>query len=203
MSGLLIFIEIQESSLDMMSKPYRREHQATTASTLRLTGNWHGSGRLVAGDSWFASYATAKALLDHGLEFQGIIKTAHAKYPMRVLRGAFNNDSLRGAAEYVKTQVTVQGGSRTIWGFALNEPGYRGEKKKPMRKYLIASCGTSLEDADGCWMYKKRVREDEQGNMEDYEKKVRCPPQFKSYWDCSATIDIFNHLVYASHRAGR
>jgi len=85
-SGLLLYIEIQESSAAMALKPYRSVYKATTACTLRLTQNWHSTQRVVVGESWFASYDTATALLAHGLEFQGIIKTAHSKYPLAYLR---------------------------------------------------------------------------------------------------------------------
>jgi Transposase IS4 len=43
---------------------------------------WASSGRLVCADSYFASVATADALLHIGLKFIGVIKTATKKYPM-------------------------------------------------------------------------------------------------------------------------
>ena len=43
---------------------------------------WANSGRLVCADSCFASVATAESLLEIGLKFIGVIKTATRKYPM-------------------------------------------------------------------------------------------------------------------------
>ena len=54
--------------------------------TLRLTKPWHGSGRIVTGDSWFASVKTAVQLRNHVLYFLGPVKTAHRKYPIEALK---------------------------------------------------------------------------------------------------------------------
>jgi hypothetical protein len=43
---------------------------------------WANSGRLVCADSYFASVATADALMQIGLKFIGVIKTATRKFPM-------------------------------------------------------------------------------------------------------------------------
>jgi hypothetical protein len=50
-SGLLLYIEIQESSAAMALKPYRSVYKATTACTLRLTQNWHSTQWVVVSDS--------------------------------------------------------------------------------------------------------------------------------------------------------
>ena len=69
--------------------PKKRWHSslgATTATPLRLTEPWHGSGRIVVGDSWFGSVKTALNLRKNGLHFIGQVKTAHKKFPKKGLK---------------------------------------------------------------------------------------------------------------------
>ncbi len=43
--------------------------------------------RVIVGDSWFASRATAAALKEKiGVEFTGCVKTAHAGFPIEAMR---------------------------------------------------------------------------------------------------------------------
>ena len=48
---------------------------------MRLAENWFGTGRVVAGDSWFASVRTCEQMLLNGLHFIGDVKTASSRYP--------------------------------------------------------------------------------------------------------------------------
>ena len=53
--------------------------------TLRCVSNWFGTGRLIVGDSAFASVATAVALLlSVGLHFIGIVKTTTLGFPKAI-----------------------------------------------------------------------------------------------------------------------
>ena len=67
----------------MAAKEWLAEQGATTSTTFRLAKPWHGSGRIITGDSWFASVKTAVPLLKHGFYFLGPVKTAHRKYPIK------------------------------------------------------------------------------------------------------------------------
>ncbi|XP_050298561.1 piggyBac transposable element-derived protein 4-like [Anthonomus grandis grandis] len=82
-SGIMIGLEINEGKEAMQKKEWQRELGAGTATTLRLTRPWHGSGRIVVGDSWFASVKTAIELNKRGLNFLGIVKTATRNYPIQ------------------------------------------------------------------------------------------------------------------------
>jgi Transposase IS4 len=58
-------------------------HGGTVLKELVLP--WANTGRLVCADSYFASVATAEALLRTGLKFFGVIKNATRKFPMPFL----------------------------------------------------------------------------------------------------------------------
>ena len=77
---------VDEGKEAMAAKQWHAEQGATTSTTFRLTKPWHGSGRIVTGDSWFASVKTAVQLRKHGLYFLGPVKTAHRKYPIEALK---------------------------------------------------------------------------------------------------------------------
>ena len=96
-SGVMMYIEVQEGKTRMMRLRFADEYPATVATTLRMVAAM-GLGeinlpehdklrRVVVGDSWFASRATAAALKDKfGVEFTGCVKTAHAGYPIEAMR---------------------------------------------------------------------------------------------------------------------
>ena len=52
-----------------------------------LTLPWANSNRGVCADSYFASVSSAEELMNIGLRFIGVVKTATKKYPMRYLSG--------------------------------------------------------------------------------------------------------------------
>ena len=54
---------------------------AGTAQTLRLSEFWHGSQRIVVGDSAFSSVTTAIECQKKGLFYSGIVKTASKEFP--------------------------------------------------------------------------------------------------------------------------
>ena len=95
--GCMLFLELQEGKVRMARKPYCDRYKATAACTLRLACGAGLSemekrpedkvGRVLVGDSWFASFDTAKALKQElGLYFVGNIKTGHAHFPMEQMR---------------------------------------------------------------------------------------------------------------------
>ena len=86
LSGIMIGIELKEGKERNARKRWHSTHGATTSTTLRLTQPWHGSGRIVVGDSWFSSVKTAVQLRKRGLHFIGPVKTAHRKYPLAALK---------------------------------------------------------------------------------------------------------------------
>ena len=92
-----MYLELQEGKTRMMRLRFADEYPATVATTLRMVAAM-GLGekglpdgdklrRVVIGDSWFASRATASTLQEKfGLEFTGCVKTAHAGFPIEAMR---------------------------------------------------------------------------------------------------------------------
>ena len=70
-------------TLAMDQKEHASKMSHGAAITLRLCQicGITGSRRVVCGDSFFSSLDTALQLSAHGLQFSGIVKTAHAGYP--------------------------------------------------------------------------------------------------------------------------
>ena len=73
----MLHIEIQESKEDMANKDFTDRYAKHTALVLRFTKMLHGKGNIVYGDSAFTSVETACAMLEHGMYYTGLLKTAH------------------------------------------------------------------------------------------------------------------------------
>ena len=56
-----------------------------TKVILELVRPWANTNRLVCGDSYFASVGAALSLMNIGLRFIGVVKTATKKFPMKYL----------------------------------------------------------------------------------------------------------------------
>ena len=70
-TNIMLNFEINEGKDEMAKKPYQTELGAGTATTLRLCEPWFHSGRIILGDSWFASVKVAEQLHNRGLYFMG------------------------------------------------------------------------------------------------------------------------------------
>ena len=69
----------------MKNKDHVQEYGATTATTIRLTQPYHGSGRRIVADSWFGSVKSAVELRKHVLFSIMLVKTAHKNFPQTLL----------------------------------------------------------------------------------------------------------------------
>ena len=74
-SGIILRIEIVRSVDDPASEEDAGQSHGT-AICKRLVAPWFQTGRVVCADSYFAFVATAQALVDVGLRFTGVVKTA-------------------------------------------------------------------------------------------------------------------------------
>ena len=83
-TGIILFLEIQKDAELMASKKYCDQYPKHVALTLRLTEFLHGKGHVVYGDSFFASFQTARALLAHGTYFHRFSKECHKRFPKEV-----------------------------------------------------------------------------------------------------------------------
>ena len=66
-------------------KEYNYEYPKSIALTLRMTENYHNTGRVLIADSWFGSVACAIALFRVGLFCVMNVKTATKNYPKNEL----------------------------------------------------------------------------------------------------------------------
>lgn len=158
-TGMLLLLEIQEGKLSHQEKefqgtePYAPFH---TAITMRLVKPWFGSGRLVIGDSAFASVQTCGHLLSKGLDFLGVVKTCTTGYPMAYFKNWASTKPERGQWKTVVGALTIQGRPREITAVGWCS-------KTDMVKTFIGSTSTTLEgnpirvprsklqDIDGIW----------------------------------------------------
>jgi hypothetical protein len=180
-SEICIFLEIQEGKEAMATKDFcAPDMPAGTAFCLRATESWKGTGRLVLGDSAFASVTTAVQLRKRGLHFTGIVKTASRMFPKKWCQDVPMDH--RGDTRTATAEVD---GEKLI-AHAWNEPG---KGKKP-RKSLISTCGTTLS-VDPV----KRIRwekDPETGDMFAYTKTIPQTAIGFQYFRFAGAINRFN-----------
>ena len=181
-SGIMLYLEIMEGKQEMESKEFcSGGNKAGTAHCLRCTKPWHGSGRVLVGDSAFASTQASIALYKHGIYFVGLVKTSTSMYPKRHLQTmpmAERGDTATFSA--TKDRVTMLA---HVW----NDPGKPG---KP-RKCLVSTFGTTL-DAEPIERPRKRKRED--GTWEDWKRSVKCTQLVRTYFKYAGAIDRHNRV---------
>ena len=100
-SKIVLHLEFYEGRDIMCDKKFVKEFGATTATTLRLTEAYHGSGRRVIADSWFASVNCVKALMERGLYLM-FVKTTHKDFPRELLS---QNNLQRGEWNAVTAEI--------------------------------------------------------------------------------------------------
>ena len=180
-SGVMINLEINEGKEAMKETRWQRELGAGTATTLRLSEPWHGSGRIDCGDSWFASVKTAIELRRRGLFFTGIVKTAYTKFPLRVLSA--NCPLERGST------VT---GTATEDGIDIIAHGWQDKKVHT----FVSTCGTTLIGTPA----KKRWY-DTDGKV--FYKEVQRTKLIEEYYDGASAVDIHNKMVFLWKLSGK
>ena len=171
-SGIMVNLEINEGKEAMKEKRWQRELGAGTATTLRLSEPWHGSGRIVCGDSWFASVKTAIELRRKGLFFTGIVKTAHRMFPLKAL--GVHCPLERGSTV---TATAVEDGIDII------AHGWRDRKVHR----FVSTCGTTLQGTPA-----KKRRYDDDGKV--FFKEVQRTKLAEEYYDGAPALDIHNHI---------
>ena len=85
-SNVLLNAELCDSKEREALKRYVHLYLPHTAVTLRVLQPYHGTGREVIGDSYFASVSTAIALLAVGLFFIGNVKSCHKRFPKAIIK---------------------------------------------------------------------------------------------------------------------
>ena len=84
-SHIVLNLELYKGKEPMSTKEFVKPFGARTATTIRLTQAYHGSGRRVIADSWFNSVKCASKLVKRVLNCIMLVKTAHKDYPLQLL----------------------------------------------------------------------------------------------------------------------
>ena len=120
----MLHIEIQESKEDMANKDFTDRYAKHTALVLRLTKMLHGKGHIFYGDSAFTSVETACAMLEHGMYYTGLLKTAHRGFLKSYLNTlVWTGKEHHEATKSVETTTSIGGRKYKIYGHVWNEPG--------------------------------------------------------------------------------
>ena len=146
----------------------------------RLTELWHGTGRMVVADSYFASFLMCIWCMSWGLYFTGIVKTATKFFPIK-----WEKTVEMAARSDTKTAMTVKD-DVTVIAHVWNDPGKPG---KP-RKILVSTIGTTL-DADPVERPRKK-KDEETGLWTNVSKFIKGSALIKHYFDWAGAIDRHN-----------
>ena len=115
-TGMILHLEIQEAADIMAKKAYGDRYPKSFPLVLRLTEMLHGSGRVIHGDSVFASVACSTALLEYGLYFSGILKTAHKEFPKKYCQDtAFQAGAQHGDTVTICTTKAIGSATKFIY----------------------------------------------------------------------------------------
>lgn len=171
-TNIMIGLELNEGKNDMSNKKWQRQFDAGTATTLRLTEPWHGSGRIVVGGSWFSSVKTAVELSKCGLFYIGMLKTAHWNFPLKKLTD--ETPPAKGSSVVAVAKVD---------NTDLYAISWRDRKVHT----FISSCGTTLSGTPA-----RKRRYDECGSV--CFKEILRPKIVETYFDGAPSIDIHNHI---------
>ena len=151
-SQIMLRLEIQESKEDMATKPFiSPEVKSGTACVLRLVLPWHNTGRIIYGDSAFASVSTAMNLRQRGLHFIGLVKTAHRHFPKQYFN-TLNKPIRSGESVYLKskpnntTDLTAVGWwDKQIKTFVATIGGNQSAPAHVRTRYIIADNGSTQQ----------------------------------------------------------
>jgi hypothetical protein len=105
---------------------------------MRQVECWKGSGRVVVADSAFSSVATATALLNLGLYFIGVVKTATRLLPLKLMEEFTKEGGHMGPHTTITTTVETKDGSQEIMAVL-----YRLKREEV--RTVIGTCSNALE----------------------------------------------------------
>ena len=182
-------MEIMKGKAEIVKpKYYTKEVGACCATTLRLAEPWFGTSRVVAGDSWFASVATAEKLGKRGLYFIGDVKTGTKRFVPKADYVAAT-DPENGAWATFTSELKL-GGDKLMRIFCVTHR--RGESIHA----FVASCGTTLPGRAHA-AYFEDEEEKIQCETVDYEISRQCPAVLNDFAVAQPLID--RHNRYRQH----
>lgn len=96
-SQVLLRVDMQEGATAMGEKQYVSEWGKSAACQLRLTQPWHGTKRIIIGDSWFGCMNAVAAFCAHGLHF--ILNFKGNYKPLKLIKAKISSDNPRHSFE--------------------------------------------------------------------------------------------------------
>jgi hypothetical protein len=108
-SGVFLGWEFTEGKYIDQQKRWCAEYGAGTSTTLRLTQPWHGSNRILLGDSWLGSLKCCIVLLERELYSVMNVQTAHKTFPKQQCLFDLNS---RGDVMWYRLRMHVHGEER-------------------------------------------------------------------------------------------
>lgn len=194
-SRIIIRVEMVEGKAAAPKKFDEPGVPKGTSFAVRITEAYHGSGRIVGGDSAFGSLATAVALKTHGLYFQGMLKQAHAGVPKAHLMGLSAEGMKRGDTVTMSSAVDGHKVMIHMW----HDKGKTPEGKDTGKRILVvATCGST---APGQPHAKVRYRNTDDGAVR-YTKEVPQTLLLNDYFRAAPAIDIHNHYRQSQRSLG-
>ena len=187
---MLLFMEIVRGKAEIVKPKYwSGAGTAAAAQTMRLTEKWWGTGKVVAGDSWFASVLTAEKMLANGLHFIGDVKTGTKRFPADELKEATGEEN--GSWACMTSSVTVGGEEKKI--FAVSHR--RGEADKAIHGF-VSTCGTTL-DGNRHMAYFEDEEHRATGEITEHEIARKCPRVLNDFTTAQPLVD--RHNKYRQH----
>ena len=185
LSGLILFMEIMKGKAEVVKPKYwSKANGATAATTMRLAENWFGTGRVVAGDSWFASVRTAEQMLLNGLHFIGDVKTGTSGFPLKEIFE--ETDEENGSWATMTSSLDIDGDKKPIYGCSHR----RGESIHA----FVATCSTTLPGSAHLAYFEDDEERAEAAEFEVARKAARVHNDFTL---AQPTID--RHNRYRQH----
>jgi hypothetical protein len=179
-SNILLTLELQEDKAAMSSKQFVGQYSsAGTSAIIRLAkaANVCNTSKVIVADSAFASVKTARACLEHGLHFIGLVKTAHSLYPKKFLNAVQLERGETYTMECKEEKLIAH-----TWA----------DKK---RKSFVSTCGVTTDGQDYC---RQRFQYNEQtGKMYRTERRVKRSRLAQDYFENATSIDLHNR--YRAH----
>jgi hypothetical protein len=191
---IMLFLEIVEDSAVMQTKKYYNDEFGNTkkssiATTLRMLEPWFSSGRLVVGDSWFASVQMCMELMKRGLYFTGIVKTAHREYPKTHFQTrAFDQTTQRGDWKTLHSEFDMDGTKVRLIAMAWAEPG--PSKPDAPVKCFVGTAGSSIPTIP---IERPRILVKPDGTCENTTRIIRQSAMIADYLNHCGAVDIHNH----------
>ena len=186
-TGVIIKADLMEGAERNAQKDYA-DQGAGTGTSLRLTQAYHRTGRVLVGDSWFASVLTCVALFQAGLFFIGIVKTASRFFPKEFLSDWLEaNHARENRGKHILLKTKRDG----VDVYALGWSDKKG-------KQIIFTSGTTNPGAPSVRVRHKAVVRDGVWVKTTYQKVVNRPHVTEEMFNAYSTIDVHDHYRQGS-----